>query len=111
MDLQFSAIMGAVSGVFLVLTLYNMFKGKLFWVADRGLDLGFTLFAPIFIGGGTASGAAMMLAFGVSFTLTLRAAHMFYPGEYLKFVVIKGWPKLCWIPTPPTGAPWRRKTW
>ena len=101
MDIQFSAIMGATSGVFLVFTLHNMWKGKLFWVADRGLDLAFTLFAPIFIGGGTASGAAMMLAFGVSFTITLRIAHTFLPGEYLQFRIVKGWPKLQWIYVPP----------
>lgn len=94
-------LIGGVSGAFLVFTLHNMFKGKLFWIADRGLDLIFTLLAPIFIGGGTATGAVTALALGVSFTVTLRIAHAFLPGEYLQFRIIKGWPRLMWVVVPP----------
>ncbi len=94
-------LIGTVSGMFLVFTLHNMFKGKLFWIADRGLDLIITICAPIFLGGGTASGALMALTFGVAFTITLRLAHMFMPGQYLKFVIEKGWPRLRWIDVPP----------
>jgi hypothetical protein len=101
MDLQISALIGAISGVFLVITLYNMLKGKLFWIADLGLDLGFTLVAPLVLGAGTASGAVSAMAFGVAFTVTLRIAHMFMPGQYLKFVIEKGWPRLRWIDVPP----------
>lgn len=97
MDNTTYILMGGISGVFLFITLYNMFKGRLFWIADLGLDLLLTLLAPMILNGN----ALMALALGVSFTMTLRIAHMFMPGEYLKFVIEKGWPKLRWIIVPP----------
>jgi len=108
---QISILTGAISGTFLVFTLHNMFKGKLFWLADRGVDLGITILAPILLGGGTASGAAMALAFGVMFTVTLRVAHMFLPGQYLQFVIEKGWPKLRWINVPPKKFEMSRRSY
>lgn len=90
-------IIGFVSGVFLVFTLHNMFKGKLFWIADRGLDLMFTILAPVVLNGS----ALTALALGVAFTITLRVAHMFMPGQYLVFLIEKGWPRLRWVDVPP----------
>lgn len=94
-------LMGVTSGVFLVLTLFNMFKRKLFWIADLGLDLAFTIFAPLVLGGGTLGGAITALAFGVAFTLTLRIMHMFIPGEKLSVRKHRGLPQMYWKTIPP----------
>lgn len=107
MDEMTYVTIGAISGIFLVFTLHNMFKGKLFWIADRGVDLIFTIMAPIMLNGNALSA----LALGVAFTCTLRIAHMFMPGEYLMFRIEKGWPRLRWVPVPPKKLELRRRRW
>lgn len=110
MDVTSLVVVGAISGSFLVYTLHRMLGPKLFWAADRGIDVFLTIFVPV-IFAGTGSGIITALATGVTFTATLRVMNMFMPGEKLLFIIEKGWPKLRWIPTPPTGTPWKRKSW